>query len=64
RGDWQNAEGFGSAVVDQEELNRVLSNWGGAASPNFSGLAVPEPAVMGVALVGMASVMRRMRPRG
>ncbi|MEM1097280.1 MAG: glycoside hydrolase family 30 beta sandwich domain-containing protein [Planctomycetota bacterium] len=60
RGQWDNADGFASSAVDQEELNRVLNNWGTSASPDFSGSAVPEPA-MWLGLFGGIALLRRSR---
>ncbi|MEM1444862.1 MAG: PEP-CTERM sorting domain-containing protein [Planctomycetota bacterium] len=64
RGNWSNADGFGTLAVDQEELNAVLNNWGSSAAPSFAGNpdVVPEPTV-GLGFAGIALAMSGTRRR-
>ncbi|MEM9752348.1 MAG: hypothetical protein AAF916_03085 [Planctomycetota bacterium] len=51
-------------TVDQAELNLVLNNWGAADAPTLtSGIAVPEPALGGVLVLGGIFALRRSRPQ-
>ncbi len=47
--------------VDQNELDGVLQNWGAGSAPDFTGSAVPEPTVAGVALLGWGLLSRPTR---
>ncbi len=46
-------------LIDQAELDGVLLNWGGAAAPDFTGSAVPEPA--SVVLLALGGLVARSR---
>lgn len=51
-------------AVDQAELNRVLNNWGATEVPAFTGgLAVPEPTLGGLLVLGGLLMARRSHAR-
>ncbi len=55
---WATGDFNGDRFVDQADLDRVLNGWGSASSPNFRGVAVPEPVVAGVWLALCAAAAR------
>ncbi|MEM8495138.1 MAG: PEP-CTERM sorting domain-containing protein [Planctomycetota bacterium] len=65
--EWVNFRGLDGgtigSLVDQAELNLVLNNWGSSIAPSFVGSAIPEPASMGLAGLGLILASRRVRFR-
>ncbi|MEM1446975.1 MAG: DUF3466 family protein [Planctomycetota bacterium] len=51
-------------IIDQAELNKVLTNWGDASTSPLIGLAIPEPAGLAAAAMGLLGLARRGRNRG
>ncbi|MEM7577823.1 MAG: SGNH/GDSL hydrolase family protein [Planctomycetota bacterium] len=51
--------GLPEGAIDQAELNAVLNNWGSGESPDMQGLAVPEPGMAVLLLLGSAAFGRR-----
>ena len=48
--------------IEQTELDKVLQNWGSTSAPDFSGSAVPEPA-MTAAFGILGGLVLRRRPK-
>ncbi|MEM7577481.1 MAG: hypothetical protein AAF328_08400 [Planctomycetota bacterium] len=60
---WVTGDLDGDGRVAQGDLNRVLNNWGDQFNaPDFTGFAVPEPALAALVLPGLFMARRGSRP--
>ncbi len=57
---WATGDYNGNGQVEQADLDAVLQNWGDTAAPDLRGLAVPEPAALGM-IVSVCLVCRVRR---
>ncbi len=61
-GDMSSGDGNGDGFVGLEDLNIVLGNWNAGSLP--PGLAVPQPAVLGVMVIGATGLIGRRSNAG
>lgn len=60
-GDWSFGDYNADGTVGQDDLNVILSFWGSSTPPSLGLLAVPEPASLGLLMVGGVIALARRR---